>query len=252
MAQTLKALVAPPSPEALPGGLLNSAIELGGSWQRGVVFQTPVCVTGHLWPFCGTSSSGAPEAKETGDTNEGAEFESVGTYAVVDCSTLGGVDPEFARAGLRIQAETQLAAELAAGATTGNPALADATSIGSSADAVEALSLLEGGLADVIGNVRGTVHVSPQVLTLLYAEGAVRENLNGTFNTPNGHVLIASPGYADLTGIHGTGPVYANHEPAVLLQDVERSQNTLTVRAEGIGIAAFDPCANIVVDLGGS
>lgn len=245
MAQSLKAVIAPPLPEALPGGLLNSAQELSGPWQRGVIFDTPACIPGNVWPFCGSLT---PKSGGTHPTV--AEFEAVGTYAVVNCSTMGGVNRDFVTQALRIQAETQLGIELAEGTT--NTALADATTVGSGATTVEALAVLEDELVDVIGNVRGTVHVSPGTLTILYSEGAIIQNLNGSYQTPNGHVVIASPGYVNLDGIYGTGPVFANHEPYAVLEDVERSDNTLTVRAEGIGIVAFDPCANIHVTIGGS
>lgn len=245
MAQTLKAVVAPPLPEPLPGGLLNSSRRLSGPWQRGVVFTTSACIPGNLYPFCGSD-----QEKDSGESPEGAAFEAVVTYATVNCSTLGRVDREFAAEALGIQAETQLGLTLATSTT--NDSLADGTTVGSGADVVEALALLENELADILGNVKGTVHVSPQVLTLLYAGGAVIQNLNGGYSTPNGHVLIASAGYVDLDGIHGTGPVFANHEVVEVFSDVERSQNTLTVRAEGIGIVAFDPCANIHVTIGGS
>ena len=248
MAQSLKATVAVPLPESLPGGLLASSQRLDGPWQRGVEFTTSACIPGNLYPFCAAE----PTEKEVGTANTGAEFESVGTYVVVNCSTLGRVDREFASQALAIQAETQLALELATGTITGNDALADGTDVGSGATATEALALLENELADILGNVKGTVHVSPGDLTLLFSQRAVIQNLDGGFVTPNGHIVIASPGYTGLTAIHGTGPIYANHQTDIVLEDVERSQNTLTVRAEGIGIAAFDPCANIYVEIGGS
>lgn len=253
MAQALKATVAVPLPESLPGGLLASARRLEGPWQRGVVFTTSACVPGNLYPFCDDD----PDPKETGTANDGSSFESVGTYAVVDCSTLSGQATlaekrQHAIDGLAIQAETQLALELATGTVTSNTALADGTSAGSGTDAVDALAILENELAGILGNVQGTIHVSPYHLTILYAAGGLIQNLNGGYTSPNGHTVIASPGYADLDALHGTGPVYANHEPFQVLEDVERSQNTLTVRAEGIGVAAFDPCANIYVDIGGS
>lgn len=253
MAQALKATVAVPLPESLPGGLLASARRLEGPWQRGVVFTTSACVPGNLYPFCDAD----PDPKETGTANDGASFESVGTYAVVDCSTLSGTATlnekrEFATQALRLQAETQLATELATGTVTANVALADGTVSGSGTDAVDALAILENELAELLGHVRGTIHLSPYHLTVLYAGGALIQNLDGGYTSPNGHTVIASPGYVGLDALHGTGPVYANHETAIILEDVERAQNTLTVRAEGIGIAAFDPCANIYVDIGGS
>lgn len=248
MAQSLKATVAVPLPESLPGGLLASSQRLDGPWQRGVEFTTSACIPGNLYPFCAAE----PTEKEVGTANTGADFESVGTYVVVNCSTLGRVDREFAAQALAIQAETQLALELATGTVTSNEALADGTDVGSGTTHVEALALLENELADLLGNVRGTIHMSPGDLTILYAAGAIIQNLGGGFTTANGHVVIASPGYTGLTALHGTGPVYANHQTDIVLEDVERSQNTLTVRAEGIGIAAFDPCANIYVEIGGS
>lgn len=253
MAQSLKATVAVPLPESLPGGLLASSQRLEGPWQRGVEFVTSACIPGNLYPFCAES----PVEKAAGTANTGAEFESVGTYVVVNCSTLGGRASRddlrnYGSQALAIQAETQLALELATGTVTGNVALVDGTDVGSAATPVEALALLENELADILGNVKGTIHMSPGMLTTLYAAGAIIQNLNGGFTTANGNVVIASPGYAGLTAIHGTGPIYANHQTDQVLEDVERSQNTLTVRAEGIGIVAFDPCANIYVEIGGS
>lgn len=251
MAQALKPVIAPPVPEPLPGGLLNSSRSLSGPWQRGVEFATSACIPGNLYPFCDDD----PTPKVSGDHPDGAGFDAVGIYAVVDCSTLGGSATaedlrRFADQALAIQAETQLGVELANGTT--NPSLADATTVGSGTYPTEALAVLEDELAAILGNVQGTVHVSPGMLTILYSERAIIQNLNGGFQTPNGHVVIASPGYVDLDGLYGTGPVFANSEPYGVLEDVERSQNTMTVRAEAVGIVAFDPCANIHVTIGGS
>lgn len=251
MPQSLKAVVAPPLPEPLPGGLLNSSRRLSGPWQRGVEFSTSACIPGNLFPFCGTEGT---DTKTSGSAPAVAEFESVVTYTAVNCSTLGKPNDDelraYANQALAIQAEVQLGETMAFGTT--NESLTDATTVGSGTTEVEALAVLEDELADLLGNVQGTVHVSPGTLTFLFAEGAVIQNLNGTFQTPNGHVVVASPGYVGLEGIYGTGPVFANHEPSMVLSDIDRSVNTGTVRAEGIGIVAFDPCVNIHVTIGGS
>ena len=198
-------------------------------------------------------------------------------YAGETCSTFGINARDWngrARRQLLATRSAQIAAELEGGSLGGDGlALTDATSdvlTTSPVDPVHALALLEAGLANYLAGRQGMVHVTPQLLTHLAAEGAVR--LEGNFYTsPSGHLIVADAGYtgARPSGAganyaaqwaYGTAVVALRFGPIVfnprtldlaqgLLEAMDRSTNTVTVIAEQTVVIQLDPCAHVAAQV---
>jgi hypothetical protein len=226
------------------GGLLRAARPIPDvGWTRGVLVNSSQCVDGLPYPYCEPTASAS--AKTSQESSEVSTFIPVGIYVKVDCTTLGYGDPlKYAEQGLDVTREYVVAQEFATGTTTSNPSLADATSVGSAADAVAALALLENEIADETQGRLAYIHVSPGNGVLL---SEVLRYDAGRWYTPSGNLVVISPGYHDLTDLHATGEVYAETSSTATLDDVDRSFNTRFATAEESGLAVFDPCFNISV-----
>jgi hypothetical protein len=146
----LEVTITLPAPNPVEGGLLSAArpIEDGG-WVRGLIVNSSQCTDALPYPFCNRPEAGEPVDKTPQDVGTPDTFEPVGVVVTVDCSTLGGDPAKFAEQGLDVLREYVIATELASGTVTANPALADATVVGSAVDAQEALAVLEDEIADV-------------------------------------------------------------------------------------------------------
>lgn len=81
--------------------------------------------------------------------------------------------------------------------TGGNAEVED--SFSTAAAPVNALACVERVLAQNLYGQRGMVHMTPQLLTILVAEGAVYRD-GRLWVTPNGHIVVADAGYS------GNGP----------------------------------------------
>jgi hypothetical protein len=136
---------------------------------------------------------------------------------------------------------------------TGNPDLADATSVGSGADAVAALALIEDAIATNLMGHLAWVHVTPATLVELVSATAVYRDM-GSWRTPTGHLVVASPGYAgnidDL--IVATTEVFASRGEIELMSTVDRSDNRHLAVHEAAALAVMDPCFNVSVGIGTS
>lgn len=244
----------PPSAQG-GGGVLNTAGPLPEGWTRGVEFATEACLAAGEHVFCPDSPS-----EKTFQGTELASFAPVLIEVSVQCSTLGGDrnrEEREARAfqALQAKAEKSVGYVLATGETqagvtvNANPSLADATDIGTAADAVGALALIEDAIGDTLGGFVGWVHVTPRTLTELVAGFAVYRD-GGDWLTPNGNVVVASPGYiGNLDGlVVATTEVFAEVGPSFRVRTTDRTVNTFMEVHEAPGMAVFDPCFNVSVD----
>lgn len=229
-------------------GVLANALPLDGGWTRGVEFASEACLAAAEHVFCPDSP-----AEKTFAGSELADFAPVLIEVGVVCSTLSGfqnIAEREARAGraLVVKAEKSVGYVLATGDTqggedTGNPALADASSAGTAATAVDALAIIEDAIGDNLGGYQGWVHVTPATLVELVAGFAVYRDA-GQWLTPNGNVVVASPGYVgNLDGqIVASNEVFANVGNPIVIRTTDRSDNRELVLHEAPAIAVFDPC----------
>lgn len=243
----LEVTITLPAPNPVEGGLLSAArpIEDAG-WVRGLIVNSSQCLDALPYPFCNRPGEGDPVEKDVQDVGDADTFEPVGVTVTVDCSTLGGDPGKFAGQGLDVLREYTIATELAAGTVTANPALSDASVVGSGATPKEALAVLEDEIADAAQGRQAFIHVSPG--NMVRIEGALR--WTGTrWLTPSGNVVVTSPGYTGLTDLHATGEVFVGVGGRATLTSIDRNVNTRFVTAEELGIAVFDPCFNIAVSI---
>lgn len=244
----------PPSAQG-GGGVLNNAGPLEDGWTRGVEFATGACLAAGEHVFCPDSPS---EKSFQGSTL--AQFEPFGIEVGVVCSTLSGdqnIAEREARAfdALQAKAEKSVGYVLATGTTqagedTGNPALVDASSGGASPDPQGALAILDTAIADNLGGLMGWIHVTPEILVQLVEAFAIYRDA-GQWFSPNGNLVVASPGYVapldDL--LVASTPVYAEVGEIQRIQTVDRSDNRYLVLHEAPAIAVFDPCFLVSVEL---
>jgi hypothetical protein len=236
------------------GVLANSAGPLPDAWTRGVEFASEACLAAAEHVFCPDS----PTEKLFGSSVV-TPFAPFGIEVGVVCSTLGGIREQREREArafevLRTKAEYSVGYVLATGETQAaeavgsNPSLADATSGGSAADAVEALAAIENLIGETLGGFVGYVHVTPARLVELVSGFAVYRDA-GQWLTPNGNVVVASPGYiGNIDGeIVATTEVFAEVGGIELIQTVDRSDNRHLALHEAAAIAVFDPCFNVSV-----
>lgn len=216
----------------------------------------------------GTKAVSTPEAVET--------FDAVTLWAGVQCRA--GADAEFEdarqRASTKLEALTPTAVEhelwtgdVAALAGFANPALADsgaATLVdgGTPLGFVTALAELEQAIADTAPLTNpAIIHAQPRVVTAWRSEDLVEPVPTGThLVTACGTIVVPergatgeSPGQVNpaqtanyaYSWAYATGMVHvwisAPRTPEQA-DSVERTQNTLTVRAERDMIAAWNPC----------
>lgn len=248
---TLKTAIELPAPRRVGGGLLSAARPLPDGWERGVQFNGSTCLGPQTWPFCPAEDSPVSPGEKVYDTLSGvAEFESFGIYQGVECTNFSQNRAATSAAeALDVTAEYQIAQELATGAQTGNPSLSAATNV-VAADYVAAMAAAETYASDLLFGRLAYYHVEPGVLTELVAAELVR--LEGrAWRSPMGHTVVASPGYSGQLGlsIHVTGEVFASLGVPETMVDIDRSINQMYAQAEQIGLAAFDPCVNISVEV---
>lgn len=221
-----------------------------------------------LWEPC---SDGTYRTKSDDSEQLLPRFDSFVVYKPITCSSIGMGDPEdfSARASRVLEATLSAGVEeaLAAGVVqSSNPFFGDAdVDILASGAAVSpgiALSYLE----EAIGSTcrRGMIHSTPAVISALQAFPFGRaddfrlETANGTpvasemgiqgVDTP----FLSEPGEAE-DWIFATGPVEVHLGPLVMTdisETLDRSDNTVTFRAERYVVAVWDLAlqAAILVD----
>lgn len=141
---------------------------------------------------------------------------------------------------------------------TGNPSLVSSAAVATNTDQslLGAVAAIEDGLASVLGDGVGMVHVSPSLLTVMAATGAARQNPGEVvFRTACGHVVIADAGYSgptpvtgvqdpDAVYIYGSGPVVFKTSPLqtpVPWEDFDFTRNRATVDLMATTLTVFDP-----------
>lgn len=235
------------------GGILDQARPLPDGWTRGLEFATAACLAAGEHVFCHDS----PTEKEFGTTTL-ASFDPFGIELSVVCSTLGGARANAEREAkadqmLRGKEEGSVGQVLATGLTTagldtGNPSLADATSGGTAASAAAAMALIEDAIGSALMGLMAWVHVTPATLTDLVAADVVYRDM-GSWRTPTGHLVVASPGYiGNIDGeIVATNEVFAGVSDIVLMNTVDRTDNRHLAVHEAAALALFDDCFNVSV-----
>jgi hypothetical protein len=212
-----------------------------------VQFASEVCLIAGSHQFCPTS----PGEKQLQGTDI-AEFDPLGVEVSVVCTTLSDTERlDRAATALSVVAEFNVGAELATGAVTGNPSLADATASGSAATAAEALAILEGLIASNLRGHLAWVHVAPSRLTELVAADVVHMDLVGNWRTATGHLVVASPGYETALAdeLVATPEVFADLGGRESIQVVDWTDNRHLAVHEAPALAVFDPCFNVSVSI---
>lgn len=246
---TLKTAIDLPAPTRAGGGLLSAARPLPAGWERGVLFNGSTCLGPQTWPFCPPEASPPPDVKQYDMLGDIAAFDAFGIYQGVECTNFGVERAvRSAAEAIDVTAEWQLGHELATGEATGNPSLADATNT-TAADPVEALGMAEDlAAANLFGRL-AFIHVAPSMLTQLTGLTAVYRE-GRSWRSPNGHLVVASPGYTVLGAkIHVTPEVFASLSVPETTVGIDRSVNQNFAQAEQLGLAAFDPCFNVSVEV---
>ena len=248
-----------PSATAVGGGTSAQARPLPDGWETGVDFATEACLIAGEHLFCPDS----PTAKQF-QSSSLAEFKAYGVEVSVVCTTLGG---ERARAerearafqALTVKEEGSVGQVLATGLTTAgqdtlNPSLADAASGGTGATATAALAVLEDAIATNLMGLLAWVHVTPATLVELVSATAVYSGRHGSWRTPSGHLVVASPGYVGNIDdeLVATTEVFASVGSIDLVRTVDRSDNRYLAVHEAPALAVFDPCFNVSVAIGDS
>lgn len=246
-----------------PGGLLGAARPLPGRWTSGVTFASSQCVLPQNVGIC----TNGDVTKVPGRLSDAATFEAFGVVLALECSTMGRSDLSgFTDTSLDVTREYAVASELLTGAASGNPALKDATSLGTASDAVAALACLDQKIGTLLGGRLGFIHAAPAIATYLLSAAAIYKE-GQRFYTASGNIVVISAGYDGRapTGVgnlsspavagnslylYATGEVYAAVGERDSFDAVQRGTNVAQSIAEDAAIAAFDPCFLLAVDTG--
>jgi hypothetical protein len=255
-----------PRPVAPPHSLLNTpgvVVERdSGRWLNGVNIVGYPDDTPSLWEPC---AEGSFRVKDEGTGRPQAQFDPFVVYIPVTCSTFGSFD-------IRAQAEAVLEAVESMGVEEGlaagipgssNPYLADGNLNvvgGAAVSPAAALSYLENEIGKT--GRKGMIHATPAVIA---AWQKIRLAGEDPLQTANGTPVVSGDGYiavdpddeaAPGTGedyIYATGPVEVRLGPVViteLSESLDRSDNTVTFRAERYVLATWDTAlqAGVLVD----
>ena len=257
-----------PRPVAPPHSLVNTpgvVVEHdNGRWLNGVnQIAFPEDVPS-LWEPC---SEGTFRVKTDGVPFRITTFDAFVVYLPVQCSSLGLYQ------GLQEQAETVLDATQSMGieealvqgvAGSANPYFGDVNLAilgGGAVSAVVALSYLENAIGAT--GRKGIIHATPAIVTAL--NNLELEDVNGTLTTANGTPVVSGDGYigsdpdagasptAGQDWMYATGPVEIRLGPVAMTtvaESLDRSDNTLTFRAERYVLATWDGAlqAGVLVD----
>lgn len=267
-----------PRPVAAPiftthqaGSLLTTAtVSESERLLDGLSFKPELCINGSLLELCPSPES--PVTKEIGDGQAPATVPTYGFYEGDICSTMAGLsafDETAARVSRAIQAHTGFRSEQALfdglGTMTGSQALAadgaDDINSGVAVGVVTGFSDMLAALNAVLGGARGIIHVAQSILPFLVNYNLVTRNGNFLQVSGTDHNVVAGTGYsgndpdgnaatAGTSWIYGTGPVSVVLSTIQIVPDlaaagIDRSVNTVEVRAERAVAAYFDPCAHI-------
>jgi hypothetical protein len=248
-------------------------------WQQGVTWNPEQCgVSGRVSVGC-EGDTDEIVAERNGGIVEADPF---AVWAADECSPFGFGARDWTGRVLR-QLEATQSYQIANELWTGELHIDDSLSGGWLTDhttlnysfqadnVIDALGCLEQGLAVCGQGRRGMIHVTPQALVHLSAATAV-ETVGSTILTPLGNVVVADAGYdgsgpggvpADSTTqwMYATSMIDVVLEPNPMLipgeieqaqalaQALDRSDNTITVRAFRMAMYRWDRCCHIAVEV---
>lgn len=264
-------LAAPPTT-----GLVASAQrppDDGTRWETGLAWVPERCgLTYQLLPLCSASDPGA----YTPERGAASYHRPVGVRFATECSTMGGeLDTERARRMAEATTPFVIARELWDGAlgqtdpyTVGGVSLTNrrlasttATVVGSGgSELLYGLGRLEQVAVEATRGQRVMLHIPVRLAAKLADFG---RRVGSDFLTRLDNLIVADAGYP------GTGPAGQAVEPtawayatplvqvrmsplAVVTdpsQTVDRARNTVTVWAERVFAATFDPCAHFATEI---
>lgn len=245
-----------------------------GRWQSGITYAPEGCVDGTTLSLYATG--------EKTPSNRPATVTWVPYILSVfqTCSTLGD-DLDEARAlgrrALLADTERQLAEEFWngvisqtenwQGAATPNTWLSDDSDpgfvdLGGPAHLTHALGCLDQFLSWNNSGQQGAIHATPLARTFWVGLNLLRYE-NGKYLSPNGHVVISSPGYSGDSpdGAYGDANIwaYATDMPRVFLDDigppnkdvqiVDRRNNDVLVLAERVALVEWERCRHAGIQL---
>jgi hypothetical protein len=239
---------------------------------EGVSFKPELCLNGTLLELC-------PTEPVTKTITPGDGPVTVPTYGIWQgdvCSTNAGRDvfeETSARVFRALDVNTSYKTEQALwdglGTITDSSALAstaaDDINGGAVVGVTTGMSDMIAALNAVLGGARGVIHVAQQLVPILDFYGLVFRNGNILQVPGTDHVIVAGTGYsgngpdgaaplAGETWIYGTGPVNVllssiQVVPEFPAEAIDRSTNSVEVRAERAVAAYFNPCAHIAVNV---
>lgn len=244
-----------PSAPVRPWGLLLDTIPrlngVGSRWPLGVKFQGA-----NYDPLFANdvdcTPSGLAEPHGYNDVEEQPAFS---VYDSVICSTLSKTFDEvsaYIDQRWPVLISNAFAHELLTGdVSDGHSLQDDDVALAASGSIVEAVSRLEGILAQNLLGGQGLIHLPPSLLTYAVTNGTV--NLKGTrYFSPSGHLVVADSAY-EASGAPGstavayaTGPVYwlaTERSPlsGIAHENTDFSRNTVQAIEESYGLLLFDP-----------
>ncbi len=253
-----------PRPVAPPHSLLNTpgvVVADDGRWLNGVVLDTFPTDPPFVWDPC---AGGTTRVKEDGNNRPLPTFDAFVVYVPTTCSM-------FSSNGLREMTRVAFEANGSWGVEFGlahgvvglsNPALGDANLVQLGANgisAAEGLARLENAIGET--GIRGMIHATPAVISLLQGD-KLEGDEEGNLFTLNGTPVVSGGGYI---GVHPTGKagpgdgqdwIYATGAVEVRLgaptlsdlrTSLDRSDNTVTFRAERAALATWDTALQVGV-----
>lgn len=231
----------------MPGGVLAKSLPAPPGWERG----------GIAIPFYGCGEPVLRDKCVTGTDVPSrtvvAEFPSVPIEQGAMCSTTGpdSLLPS-AQARFTATADWAMSKQLQTDqADTGAPKLDDAVSLGTAADADFALAMgcLEQAAADAGFGAVWVIHTTVRGASYLAQQGLM--TIDGF--SPAGAKVIVGTGYENVNGttvpLWATGQVWASVSTPDVIENVNPRQNNIEAWARGVGVAAFDPCTLLQIQV---
>lgn len=250
-----------PRPVAPPHSLLKTpgvVISEGddGRWLNGVnVINYPDALP-LTWNACDPDATGTA-IKDEGETGAIEQFDPFVCYLPVTCSTLTyPYLQEWSETVLEVEysfAVEQALVGLVAAGLSPNPALGDSNVVkpagGTAKSPIVALSYLENAIGAT--GRRGIIHATPAVIAQLNTDTFLDPE---QLITTNGNQVVSGGGYigAEADGVapgagqdwmFASGPVevrVSSMQIANLVESLDRSDNTITFRAERWVLVTFD------------
>lgn len=273
-----------PAPPAGPSrvGLVTSAVEPAdttqGRWVNGFAFTPEHCTGGGTIAWC---SSDDPTSLPV-EGNEGVvQVHPVVIWHGDECSSFGFGDQDFqarARRALNSRRSYLLEAELWSGAKAQaagypnnwltNSASAnfdDVTPVDGAQPLLHALAILQDALTDAVTG-RAMIHATRQVVSLLYAEGAVTREGNVLVDA-FGNIVVPGEGYPGTgpddaspadgqSWMYGTSLVEVRLGPERLVPDPDRPEqatnrddNLVEWRIEQPAAVYWDGCGHLAINV---